>query len=294
MSDEDDLVKKGLGLIGLGFFIIVVLILAFSTFYTIPSGEEGVLFTWDKAEVGAIEPGPHFKIPIAQHVVTFDIKTQKYSATATAASKDLQDVSTDIAVNYHINKGTTPQLFADIGMGYEERVIQPAVQEVVKGVTAKFTAEELITRRSEVSQEIKIKLQEKMLVRNIVVEDISITEFKFGQAFAQAIESKVTAEQRALEQKNLLEKIKYEAEQVRATAEGQKDARIAQAQADAETIRLTKQAEAVGIQLVQEQLKQSPQYIDYIRASKWNGQYPQMYMVGGQSPTLLMQVPEVK
>lgn len=292
--EDEDLVKKVIGLVFGGVAIIVLLILVFSTFYTIPSGEEGVLFTWDKAEVAAIEPGPHFKIPIAQHVITFDVKTQKYSAIATAASKDLQDVSTDIAVNYHINKGTTPQLFSDIGSGYEERVIMPAVQEVVKGVTAKFTAEELITRRSEVSQEIKVKLQEKMLPRNIVVEDISITEFKFGDAFAQAIESKVTAEQRALEQKNLLEKIKYEAEQVRAAAEGQKDARIASAQADAETIRLTKQAEAVGIQLVQEQLKQSPQYIDYVRASRWDGKYPTMYMTGGQTPTLLMQVPAVQ
>jgi len=292
--DEEDLLKKGVWLVIGGVVIIVLLIMAFSTFYTIPSGEEGVLFTWDKAEPGAINAGPHFKIPIAQHVVAFDIKTQKYSTTATAASKDLQDVSTDIAVNYHINKGTTPQLFSDIGMGYEERVIMPAVQEVVKGVTAKFTAEELITRRSEVSQEIKIKLQEKMLVRNIVVEDISITEFKFGQAFAQAIESKVTAEQRALEQKNLLAKVDYEAQQVVMTANGARDAQIAKAQGDAETIRLTKQAEAVGIQLVQEQLKQSPQYIEYVKASRWDGKYPSMYMTGGQTPTLLMQVPAVQ
>jgi regulator of protease activity HflC (stomatin/prohibitin superfamily) len=168
-----------------------------------------------------------------------------------------------------------------MGIHYEERVIQPAVQEVVKAVTAKFTAEELITRRAEVSNDIYVSLRDRLASRGLFVESIAITNFAFSQSFTSAIEAKVTAEQKSLEQKNLLEKIKYEAEQVRAQAAGERDAAIARATGEAEKVKL-----------VQQQLMQSPQYIEYIKWSKWSGNLPQFYMAGGNAP-LLFEVPMV-
>lgn len=279
-DEEVDEVKKAIGIglkIGIG---IIAVIIFFSVFYTIQSGQEGVLLTFNKAAAEGISPGLHTKIPIVQKVIKFDIKTQKYQVGAAAASKDLQDVSTDVAVNYHLTAGTTPQVFSEMGVHYEERVVMPAVQEVVKAVTAKFTAEELITRRAEVSNDIYVSLRDRLANRGLFVESIAITNFAFSSSFTSAIEAKVTAEQKSLEQKNLLEKIKYEADQVRAAAEGERDAAIARATGEAEKVKL-----------VQQQLMQSPQYIEYIKASRWNGAYPQFYMAG--NTPLIMSLPSI-
>jgi prohibitin 2 len=278
--DSDETEKKIVKAVKIGALVIAGLIIFFGTFYTIQSGQEGVLLTFNKAATDGIQPGLHVKVPLAQKIVKFDVKTQKYQVGAAAASKDLQDVSTDVAVNYHLTAGTTPQVFSEMGVHYEERVIMPAVQEVVKAVTAKFTAEELITKRAEVSNGIYTDLKERLGSRGLLVENIAITNFKFSDSFTQAIEAKVTAEQKSLEQKNLLEKIKYEADQVRAAAQGAKDAKIAQAE-----------GESRYVQLIQEQLSKSPQYVEYVKWTRWDGVLPYFYMASGSSTPLIMSLP---
>jgi regulator of protease activity HflC (stomatin/prohibitin superfamily) len=284
MNIEEDLdsIKKKLisGILGV-VLVVLVLVCLFGTFYTVRSGEEGVLLTFAKASETAVGAGIHAKVPMVQGVVKFDVKTQKYQVGAAAASKDLQDVSTDVAVNYHLTAGMTPKIFTELGKNYEEKVIMPSVQEVVKAVTAKYTAEELITRRAEVSNDIYNSLRERLQNRGIMVESIAITNFQFSPSFTQAIEAKVTAEQASLEQKNLLEKVKYEAEQLRSQAAGERDAAIARATGEAEKVRL-----------VQMQLMQSPQYIEYVKASRWDGALPQFYMTGSSSP-LIMDMPQM-
>jgi prohibitin 2 len=287
--NEDEMnVGKIVKYIILGVVAIAILIVVFSTFYTVESGTEGVLLTWDKAESAAIGPGPHFKIPIAQRVVAFDMRTQKYGADAStntlesAASSDMQQVKMRLTVNYHLSQGTAPQIFSNIGAGYQDIVIVPTVHEAVKATTAKYKAVDLIGKRDEVSGEMKNLLIEKLRPYNIVVEQVSITDFDFGEQFNQAIEAKVTAEQQKQKADNDLQRIQVEAQQVKVAAEGQRDAAIAQAT-----------GEAKKVQLVQEQLRQSPQYIEYIKATKWNGQYPQFYMIGGDSPNMLFQMPSI-
>lgn len=292
-EDGNSEIRKWIGiggwiLLGLGALMIIS-----SSIYTIRSGSEGVMLTFGRAEPIAKTAGLHFKMPIVQEVVAFDIKTQKYETGAAAASKDLQDVSTNVAVNYHINAGTTPALFSEIGAAYQSRIIEPAVQEVVKSVTAKFTAEELITRRAEVSNDIFVNLKERLASRNIVVETIAITNFAFSASFTAAIEAKVTAEQSSLEQRNLLEKTRYMADQKVATAEGERDSAIAIATGEAQSIRLTAEAEARKVQLIQEQLRQSPEYIDYVKASKWSGELPKFYMTGTGGAPLMLNLPIV-
>jgi len=184
-------------------------------------------------EAGEISqaPGLHFKLPIIDKAVKFNVKTQKYEADASAASSDLQIVQTKLAINYHVIPESVPTLYREIGLDYSQVVIQPLEQEIVKATTAKYTAEELITKREQVREDMKTLLSEKLLPLGLYVEEVSIVNFDFSQSFNEAIEAKVTAEQNALAAKNNLEKVKFEAQQTIETAKAQAEAIRIQAQA---------------------------------------------------------------
>lgn len=287
--NEGDIIRKALK-IGLTVGLIIIgFILVFGTFYTIQSGQEGVLLTFNKAAPDGIQPGLHVKMPLVQRIVKFDVRTQAYGASGTestlesAASSDLQQVKMELVVNYHLTAGRVPELFSNVGSAYEDNVIRPTVHEATKACTAKFAAVELINKREDVSVCMSDLLKAKLGTYNIIVEQVSITAFDFSPEFNTAIEQKVTAEQDALKAKNKLEQIKMEAEQVRAAAQGQKDAKIAQAE-----------GESTYVRLIQAQLSQSPQYIEYLKAQKWSGILPQfLVMGGGQTPNLFMSLPNV-
>ncbi len=243
--------------------IIIFIILIFGSFYIISAGQRGVILTFGKPSESAIGEGLHFKLPIIQRIVKMDVKTLKYEADLTAASKDLQDVNTRVAINYRILSERVPEIYRTIGLNYQDIVIYPLEQETNKGITAKYTAEELITKREEVREKMRNDLKDKLDSRGIIVEEVSIIDFKFSEIFTQAIENKVTAEQDALAAKNKLAQVEYEAKQ-----------RIVQATAEAEAIRI--QAQAV----------QSQGGEDYVRLQaiqKWDGVLPQ-FTGGGAIP----------
>jgi len=249
----------------LGAVIVMTLfILLVSSVYTIPAGYRGVLLTWGKANTVAIEEGLHFKIPIAQSIKKMEVRTQKYTADASAASKDLQIVTAQIATNYHLIPSEVPKIYTDLGLNFAERIIQPMEQEVVKATTARFTAEELITKREEVRTHMKDILIARLAERGIIVEEVSIIDFDFSDSFNDAIEQKVTAEQLMLKAEKDLERIQVEAKQAQAQAEGFKLAAIAKAEGD-----------AMAIQLIEQQLKKSPQFVEYLKVQKWDGKLPQ-------------------
>lgn len=261
---------KGIILIVIGVLVFVfILSIVLDSIYTISAGERGIVLTWgDPANIPVTE-GLHFKIPIAQSVVVIDIKTQRYEADASAASKDLQIVTSKIVTNYHLQADSVPRLYKEIGVDYQTRVIAPLEQETVKATTAKFTAEELITKREEVRSQIKQSLYDKLLPRGIIVEEVSITNFDFSVAFNQAIEQKVTNEQNALAAKNKLAQVEYEAKQ-----------RITQAQAEAEAIKI--QAQSINSQ-------GGKDYVQLQAIAKWDGRLPSM-MMGGDGATPLIDV----
>lgn len=269
--NETDVAKTAAKLIILVICFIFLLIIVFSSFYMVSAGQRAILLTWGNPSQKAIAEGLHFKIPIAQSVVIMDIKTQKYEAELSAASNDLQDVNTKIAINYHVVPELTPEIYQTIGLNYAEKVIYPYEQETNKGITSLFTAVELIQKREEVRAKMKADLAEKLIGRGIVIEEVSIINFQFSPSFTQSIEMKVKAEQDALTEKNKLETIKYQAQQVEAAAIGQKNAAIAQAQGNAEAIRI-----------IDEQLKKSSNYIEYYKLQKWDGVLPKV--TGGAIP----------
>jgi len=256
----------------MGIFVLILgLMILFGSWYTIPAGYKGIVLTMGKPGVIATDPGFHLKMPIIQSVVKMDTRTQKYETDAGAASKDLQVVHTKLAVNYHLMPGLVTQVYSEIGLGYSDQVIQPAVQEIVKANTALFTAEQLITERPQVKDGIKLGLVTRLIPRGIVIEEISMTDFDFSESFNVAIEQKVTAEQLKLKAERDLQRIMVEAQQKVATANGDKLAIIAKAE-----------AEAYAVEMINKQLSKSPQYIEWLKAQKWDGKLPQY--TGGWIP----------
>jgi regulator of protease activity HflC (stomatin/prohibitin superfamily) len=230
-----------------------------SSFAIVGAGERGVVFS----KLGGVKQlilgeGLRFKIPFLEDIIKVDVKVQKSQTDATAASKDLQTVSSTIALNFHIDPGKVNVVYQELGLFFKERMIDPAVQESVKAVTALFTAEELITRRSEVSDKIKENMTTRLLDFNIIVDGFNIIDFSFSRGFNDAIEAKQTAEQNALKAKRDLDRIKIEAEQ-----------KITQARAEAEGQRL--QRETI-----------SPTILQLRAIEKWDGKFPQV--IGGAMP----------
>ncbi|HAV42674.1 TPA: HflC protein [bacterium] len=248
------------GLIPGGVVLIVLIALVLSqSFVIIGPGHRGVVLVFGAVQKKVLGEGLHLRIPLIQKVVHMEVRIKKKQVDAAAASKDLQDTTSTIALNYHILPEDANKVFQQIGQNYEERIIDPAIQEVVKAVTAKYTAIELITQRERVKNDIKGLLEARLKPYSIVVDDFSIVNFSFSQAFAQAIEAKQVAEQMALKAQRDLERVKIEADQ-----------KITQAKAEAEALRLQK--ENVTPQLIQ--LRQIEANMKAIE--KWNGVLPQV------------------
>ena len=243
--------------------VLLVLGLIANAVVTIGAGERGVLLTFGKVEETIFGEGLHFKIPFVQSVAIFNVRTQKYEAVATAASKDLQDVNTQVALNFRVSADSVNRIYQNIGSDYTDIIIAPAMQESVKASTAGFNAEELITERATVKQRIEDSLRQRLGERNIIVEALSITDFQFSPEFARAIEQKQVAQQLALKAERDLERIKIEADQLRAQAQGEADAKITRAKAEAEALKLQRD-------IINEQLLR-------LRAiEKWDGVLPKV------------------
>jgi len=220
--------------------IVVIVLTVLSTWlpwFTVSPGEVGLIVRLGRLQDSVYTEWLNFKRPLIDKIVKINIQTQKVQATADSASKDLQNISTTIAVNGNIKPTSAMDIYRNVGNAelVWDKIIAPAIQESVKAATAKYTAEELITKRTLVSQDIKGSLVEKLSKYGINVTDVNIVNFQFSQGFDQAIEAKVKAEQEALAEKNKLESVKFQAQQ-----------KIEQAKAEAESIRI--QAEAIKSQ----------------------------------------------
>lgn len=179
----------------------------------IDTGQVGVITSFGKVTGKELSEGLNYKLPSPfEKVSRFDVKVQKEVSEAAAASSDLQDVKATLAVNYHLERGRVKDIFQTIGIDYKNRIIEPSIQESFKATSARYTVSELITKRNEVKQITLQMLSERLQVRGIVVDDISITDFAFSPAFAQAVESKQVAQQDAERANFRLESAKREAE----------------------------------------------------------------------------------
>lgn len=243
--------------------IILVLVFVLKPFTIISAGHRGVVLNLGAVSDRILGEGLNFKIPLYQSIVEVNVQVQKAKARAQAASRDLQTVETEIAVNYIIEPAQVNKLYQEIGTEYEATVIDPAILETVKSVTARYTAEQLIGSRQQVSQEIQKDLAERLKPFHLEVKAISIENFNFSETFNNAIEQKQQAEQLALKAQRDLERIRTEAEQ-----------QIAMARADAESFRLRTQ-------------NLTPLLRDMEWIKKWDGKLPHYY--GGAQPLINLQ-----
>lgn len=246
--------------------IVLVLFLILNPFVIIGAGERGVVQNWGAVSDKVLEEGIHWRVPIQQHINKIDVRTVKMEVPAVAYSKDIQTVESLIALNYHLSVDKVNKVFQEIGKDFESRVISPAVQEVVKATTARFTAQDLIEKREQVSDEIRMSLTERLAQSNIIVDALSIVNFDFSDEYEKAVEAKQVAQQSALKAENDLKRIKTEAEQ-----------RVAQATAEATAIKI--QAEAITQQ-------GGENYVQLKAIERWNGILPTQMIPNGALPFL--------
>ncbi|NJP04656.1 MAG: prohibitin family protein, partial [Chloroflexaceae bacterium] len=192
MSKNKTTVSGGAGAVGIlvviGFILVVVGFLLLNSFTVVDAGTRGVVRTFGEV-TDIYGEGLHFRAPMITDVIVVDVRTQRHQSDSSAASRDLQIVQAQVVLNYRPDATKVDSLVRDIGTDYVNVVVDPAIQESVKAATAKFTAEQLITQRPEVSGEIREVLEARLSSRGIIVEDLSITDFQFSEEFRKAIEA---------------------------------------------------------------------------------------------------------
>ncbi|MDP3835197.1 MAG: prohibitin family protein [Hydrogenophaga sp.] len=256
------LVKVGLGLVAL-----VVFLLAVNPVRIVQAGTRGVLTIFGKVDPTPLGEGIHFVMPFVSRVHVIDVRLQKNEGKGVAASRDLQQVQISAALNWRLDPALVADTFQKIGneQAVAARVIEPAAQEATKAVAAQYTAEELVTKRIDVSFKIRDALDQRLKRHGVVVDTLAAVNYDFSSVFDKAIEAKVEAEQKKLTAERDLERIKVEAEQAFAKARGEAEALKA------------KRLEITPDLL---RLKQLENESEAIR--KWDGKLPQV--TGGATP----------
>lgn len=234
--------------------IVVVAVLA-NCFTIVDAGHTGVVVTLGKVNEGVLQEGMHIKAPFVQKVVKIDNRIVKLEVDTEAFSKDLQTVSTTLAINYRVDSAKSYSIYKNIGANYEAVLVTPAVNEVLKAIAAKYTAEESVTNRSLISDGLIEELNDKLNDIGLYVTDVNIVNFDFSEAFINAIEEKQVAQQQLLK------------------AETEKQTAITNAEAEAEATMIKAQAEAEANKKIKASLDDN-----VIRSKfydKWNGELPQ-------------------
>lgn len=241
--------------------LVIGLIIFFASTTIVPTGHIGVVTLYSKVQNEYLDAGFHLIKPFVEDVHDVDIRTQKYSNTVEGSAKDLQIVNITLSINYQIRAEKASTLYANVGANYEDTILNPALQSGLKSAMAQFTAEEMVTKRSEVAtaiaNELNTRLEEYFLISAVNIENIGFTE-----EYNKAIEAKTTNQQKAEAEKAQLEIIKVQNEQKINTAEAEAKVRELQSQSVTE-----KSLEQLRLEIQREMIQ------------KWNGTLPQ-YILG--------------
>jgi regulator of protease activity HflC (stomatin/prohibitin superfamily) len=259
-----------------GVVLVIAALFAGQSFVTVDSGTVGVVKRFGAVSDLVLQPGLHFKAPMITEIVPVETRVKKVQQEASASSKDLQVIKSIIALNYRIEPEKASKIYQDLGPEFEERIVEPALQEAIKATTAKYTAEELVTKRADVALVMEEDLKVRLAMRDIVPTDLNIIDFQFSPEFNDAIEQKQIAQQAAQRARNELERVKLEAEQEEAKAQGVALATLAKAKAEAE-----------GQKLLRETV--TPELLQLRALEKWNGILP--VYTGGGAPLPFIGVP---
>jgi regulator of protease activity HflC (stomatin/prohibitin superfamily) len=231
--------------------VFLAIVIIASSIYVVPAGSVGVVTRFSAINRVA-DPGIGMKIPLVESVHQMSVRTQKDEVSASAMSENLQVVTSTVAINYHLDGTKAITVYQNIGTNYADLIIAPALQNTFKSVTAKFTAEELITNREQVRVEAENELADRLAPYNIIVENFNIVNFDFSPEFQAAIEAKQVAQQAVETSKQ----------------------KLAQAQIDAQTVVTQAQGQADAQKAMKDSGSLTPEYLQYLFLSKWNGSLP--------------------
>ncbi len=260
---------------GLALAVVVGTLALSASFGQVNAGFRGVVLQFGAATGRVLQPGLYTIMPFVQSVALVDVQIHAYQAEAIeAASHDLQDVRTNLTVNYQLDALRAVDIYTNLRGEAVNRILVPNVQETIKSSTAQFTAEQLIQQRPKVKAVADQTLADRVKPFWVNVLSTSITQFQFSKGFTDAIEAKVVAEQNALTAVNKLRQIEVEARQAAAQAEGEKNARIAKAQGEAEALRL-------------QRTQVTPEILQLRWIEKWDGVMPQFFTGGGGAIPLI-------
>lgn len=246
-------------------FLSLLMFLALTGCSVVGPGERGVSVFMGEASEDIKGPGWYTWVPFVRSVATISVQVQKSETTTEAASKDMQKVTATIATNWHVNPETVANMYIKVGDEDDviNRVINPAVSEVLKAATAKLTAEEILTHRIELKDNIDASLKTRLANYGVTVDDTSLVDLDFTQQFNHAVEQKQVAEQQA-------KQAEYEAQKAKVDA----TARVNKAEGEARAALISAKAEAEANKLKLQTL--TPQLIQYEATQKWNGELPQV------------------
>lgn len=249
--------RKYIKWIIIGIVVLLAIITLFNSFKSVPTGYVGVKTQFGKVQDDVLQEGLNGKVPFIEKIVLIDCRTKKVEVTSESSSKDMQTVNVTIAVNYNIGKDTANKLYKEVGTDYENIIISPAILESIKAITAQYTAEELITKRAEVSAMIQEALHNKVENRGFSITEFNVTNIDFSEAFDQAIEAKAVKQQEVETAKAELEKQKIQNEKEISVAE--KDAKVMELQ---------------NAQITDKTLRLKELEIKEKMINKWSGNFP--------------------
>lgn len=269
-SDKNDRVSGGAKLIIGAVFAVILLVVAvlFFPFATVPAGYVGVMTTFGKPSATVYEPGIHFRIPLSQSMHTVYVGVQKQVSDVGGASHDLQQVDLKVAVNYEIAPAAAVRMYSQYNTDPWTTVMDPAVHDVVKAVSARYDATDLIQKRDEVSQAIRADLMTRFTSVGVNVTAVNVMDLGFSKQFDDAIEAKITAQQNAQRVENEIAQTKYEAQK-----------RVVESEAALQVAQNTAKANDI----LGQSLAANPSLIEKMKIEKWDGHYP-TYMMGGSVP----------
>lgn len=273
---------------GVGGIVIIVLALWFMPFWQVPSGFAGVRTTWGSAGTVSLKPGLRFAVPVMQKVHM--VSTQPHTATSdeTAATHDQQEVTTQVAVTYHVPADEAPEFYSNFRSFavFARNIIVPSVSNDLKAITTSYNAQELITKRQLVDNGIKNLIVQSLQPYHVVVNAVNIANFGFSKDYMQSIDDKQIAQQKALKARYVLQEAKINAQQKVVTAKADAQAEIAQAEGDAKATMIHAKADADAFRMKAKAL--TPSVLSLQAIQQWNGILPR-YM-GGKSPIPFLSV----
>ena len=272
-------------LIGIGVAVVLLIILLCASITSVPVGSTGVVIRFGSTTGQTMTDGWHFKVPFIESVVDISNKVMKTDVAADSISRDLQAITSNISINYHLAAENSADIYRRVGLTYEDTLLQPAIQEAVKAVMAKYSAEELITNRSVVSSEISEEIRTKIGVYGIIIDEFNLTNFSFSDEFDAAIEAKQIAEQDKIKAATEKEKKTIEAEAAAAektiAAEAEAEAIKTKAEAEAEAIKTKADAQADANKKIRDSL--SEEVLENKKLETWDGVLPKVSTGSGAS-----------